>query len=262
MFDLSKTNPIAPAEPIGMPALPIAQPAPAERSTWALFFLIVGSILCVILLIVIAERVLPLHVKPSTMLSAAVGNASYVATLEELDAKKAEMAALQTELARAQGAIEDVKGRAAQEVESMRGRVQIALQAYTGLWQTSQQMISSVYQMRTELANAQQGGRTGAVTLLDLGSALAAAFGDTATAAHLNGIRNQTAQTSLNDMDAAIARSLPALDLDAFKLRFPDPDTLLKEPFVPALVSRSTPAILEGQEKRPVPAAPIYRPRQ
>lgn len=262
MFDLKKTKPSEPVGPESVPGLPIAQSVPAERSAWGLFFIVVGSILCVILLIAIAERVLPLTAKPSTLIAAAAGNASYVATLEELDAKKAEMAALQTELARAQGAIEDVKGRAAQELESMRGRVQIVLQAYAGLWQTSQQMISSVYQMRTELANAQQGGRTGAVTLLDLGSTLAAAFGDTTTAERLNGIRNETARASLNDMDAAIARSLPAPNIEAFKLRFPDPDTLLKEPFVPALASRSTPPILEGQEKRPAAAAPVYRPRQ
>lgn len=217
-------------------------PAQQKRET------VLGAVagLTLAMLIVAAwQHAAPEGWRLSQLIGAFWGDSEATKIAASLEAEKARTAALleeqqrmQQELiltqARAQEIVAAAQSQAQQEIQAMQGRVQIAATAYQTLFERSNklaliyaQTAQGFVQMRTELARANQGGSTFVANAADIFKGLAMLSGRADMYAQADAIKRQTTESQMRELDAAMSRTVPTLDAQAFIAQgLPDPAQL------------------------------------
>jgi hypothetical protein len=236
-------------------------PSPLRRAVASTVLLGAGVFLAAAALAAF-ERFAPVEVKPSTIVGAASGNSTFWQMSEEQAAMQARLRMVNDENVRLQRAvieaqtqaqerIKAAESQAQQEVLAMQGNVETMSRAYAALYergnmfaQKSAEIVQSLANTRLQIAHAQQGGKTAIANLSDLVGAFGIAIGDQRLASSAFQVRDAVAQQSQVELEAAMRRGLPQIDLSNWAQGMPDPASLVASgqaavPRLPANVFRT-----------------------
>jgi len=288
MHEMRRKEPIVTETDNAAPALPAATAEGSlsgSRQALAPLRSLVGVIadksrftVLLVLVLLAGELCLPVHFKPSSLLGAASGNAQHHEIASSLEAERAKVAALNAEQSRVQAEIELAKAQAQeivlaatsrlqQETKSLEGQVQAMTQAYAAVYERANiiarvnaQLVSNAATMRSEVARSQQSGRVAATNLLDLGAGIASLLGNEEASERMAQMRDTYAERSLAEIDAAIRRELPTLNIEQWNTGLPDPAQLMIATYGPRAQPQVQPPEPIVIAPRPNSPAGLYQP--
>jgi hypothetical protein len=236
-------------------------PSPLRRAV-ASTVLIGAAVFLAVAALAAFERFAPVAIKPSTIVGAASGNSTFWQMSEEQAALQTRLRMVNDENVRLQRAvieaqtqaqerIKAAESQAQQEVLAMQGNVESMTRAYSALYergnmfaQKSAEIVQALANSRLQMASAQQGGKTAIANFSDLVGAFGLAIGDQNLASSAFQVRDAVTQQSQAELDAAMRRGLPQIDLSNWAQGMPDPAALIASgqaavPRLPANVYRT-----------------------
>jgi hypothetical protein len=254
MIDLTRTEPISTAVATAAPpAKPAVRPSDLdayrpERPSAAQSMLgLIGLTAIAVATLVVWEKFAPETWRPSHLIGTLAGtvvasekNASMVAAAKELQLMSQEKARMDIEVKDAEARLAMATKGYEVQLEMQRlgyeAQVQRATDAYKALFNrgttianTATILASDLVKRRMDLAQGHQGGKVLASTIGDVMSLWGAATGDNELAVNGRRISTEATNSSLSEVDAAIARPLPDFRPETWARSLPDPAQLLVE---------------------------------